>query len=241
MNIQLINEHYQRLAKAGLEIFQNNQIIADDFMFEAPCGLKFTQADQYVQLGAFSYVVSGYVCGVKIGRYCSFGENVQIGRQGHPLNWVSTSPFMYLPNEMIVPMKSISPDQYAGTMQPFPFPPTFLQKTNIGNDVWIGHGAIVLPGVTIGNGAIVAAGAVVTKDVLPYSIVGGNPAVFIRFRIPLTLIPEMESLQWWNYAPADLNKFPVWSPSEFIREFRDARETLTPYETPFRAVSEVVG
>lgn len=56
------------------------------------------------------------------------------------------------------------------------------KKTHVGNDVWIGHGAIIIAGVTIGDGAIVAAGSVVTKDVLPCTIVGGNPAKFIKNR-----------------------------------------------------------
>ena len=55
-------------------------------------------------------------------------------------------------------------------------------KTHVGNDVWIGHGAIILAGVTIGDGAIIAAGSVVTKDVAPCSVVGGNPARFIKDR-----------------------------------------------------------
>ena len=65
------------------------------------------------------------------------------------------------------------------------------KKTYVGNDVWIGYGAIIIAGVTIGDGAIVAAGAVVTKDVPPYSIVGGNPAKVIKYRFSSDIIDEL--------------------------------------------------
>ena len=66
----------------------------------------------------------------------------------------------------------------------------------IGHDVWIGHGAIVLPGRTIGTGAVIAAGAVVTKDVAPYEIVAGNPARFIHAEIAARL----QRLAWWDWS-----------------------------------------
>jgi carbonic anhydrase/acetyltransferase-like protein (isoleucine patch superfamily) len=66
--------------------------------------------------------------------------------------------------------------------------------------VWIGHGAIVLPGRSIGDGAVVAAGAVVTKDVPPYAIVGGNPARVIRPRFPDDTAARLRQLAWWNWS-----------------------------------------
>ena len=63
---------------------------------EAPAGLKRTQYEHSLHLGAFSYQVSGYCFAARIGRYCSIGEAVQIGRQNHPLDWASTSPAFYL-------------------------------------------------------------------------------------------------------------------------------------------------
>ncbi|GES48257.1 hypothetical protein Rhsp01_04500 [Rhizobium sp. NBRC 114257] len=69
----------------------------------------------------------------------------------------------------------------------------------IGNDVWIGHGVIVLPGVKAGNGAVLAAGAVVSKDVQPYTVVGGIPAKFIRERFTRTIAERLTSIAWWDW------------------------------------------
>lgn len=69
----------------------------------------------------------------------------------------------------------------------------------IGNDVWVGMNSMILSGVHIGNGAIIAAGAIVTKDVEPYSIVGGNPARVIKKRFDDTIIKRMEEIEWWNW------------------------------------------
>lgn len=69
----------------------------------------------------------------------------------------------------------------------------------IGNDVWIGYEAVILSGVTIGDGAIVGARAVVTKDVPPYTIVGGVPARSIRRRFDEETIKKLEALRWWDW------------------------------------------
>lgn len=70
----------------------------------------------------------------------------------------------------------------------------------IGNDVWIGYEAVIMAGVHIGNGAIIATRAVVTKDVPPYTIVGGIPAKPIRKRFTDDTIQKLEALQWWNWS-----------------------------------------
>lgn len=71
---------------------------------------------------------------------------------------------------------------------------------NIGNDVWIGYGAVILRGVSIGDGAIVGAGAVVTKDVDPYTIVGGVPAKTIRKRFNEKIIRQLLKIKWWDWS-----------------------------------------
>ena len=69
----------------------------------------------------------------------------------------------------------------------------------IGNDVWIGYEAVIMAGVHIGDGAVIAARAVVTKDVPPYTIVGGTPARKIRMRFEEEIIAKLQQIQWWNW------------------------------------------
>ena len=75
-----------------------------------------------------------------------------------------------------------------------------LEKSDVGNDVWIGYEAVIMAGVHIGNGAIIAARAVVTKDVPPYTIVGGIPAKPIRKRFTDDTVQKLETLKWWNWS-----------------------------------------
>ncbi len=70
----------------------------------------------------------------------------------------------------------------------------------IGNDVWIGHGAVITPGVQIGHGAVIGANAVVTKNVPPYHVVGGVPARFISKRFDNAVIDRLLELEWWNWS-----------------------------------------
>lgn len=79
--------------------------------------------------------------------------------------------------------------------------------TVIGNDVWIGRESIIMPGVKIGDGAIVAAYSVVAKDVPPYSVVGGNPARFIKKRFDEELMELLLALKWWDFEPKKLVEF----------------------------------
>jgi hypothetical protein len=74
----------------------------------------------------------------------------------------------------------------------------------MGHDIWIGHGAIILPGRSIGTGAVVSAGAVVTKDVPSYTIVGGNPAKIIRRRFPENISERLVALAWWDWSHEQL-------------------------------------
>jgi len=74
-----------------------------------------------------------------------------------------------------------------------------VKDTVVEHDVWIGHDAVIMPGVRIGAGAIVAASSVVTRDVPPYAVVGGNPASIIRMRYPVEIISEILELAWWDW------------------------------------------
>ena len=222
------------LRERGVEtLFAPNQVrYPGATILEPPLSLKWMRPEFRLQMDAFSYAVSGYFCAVEIGRYCSFGEDVQIGRQDHPTTWVSTNPFQYL-NAKLFDVGTDFPggEQYdafrshlAGRVAA-----TKAKHTKIGNDVWIGHGAFVRAGVTIGDGAIVAARAVVAKDVPPYSIVAGNPAQVKRYRMSEDMIAAMAEAAWWRFAPWDLQGLPFNEPPAFLDALREREAGLRPY------------
>lgn len=184
---------------------------------EAPSSLKWTQYEHSLHLGAFSYQVSGYCFAARIGRYCSFGEGVQIGRHNHPMDWVSTSPAFYLNSDLF----EIG-DKFSGAKENKSFkfkasrPLPQVELTHIHHDVWIGHGAYIAAGVTIGQGAVVGAHSVVTKDVPAYAVVAGNPAVIKRYRLDPHLISPMLRCEWWRFAPWQLQHLDPADPHSFI-------------------------
>lgn len=157
-----------------------------------------------IQIGKFSYY-SGYhhkhdftecarylhnkrkdVDKLIIGSYCSIGSGaifMMAGNQGHNTQWLSTFPFYFQAN--------IFKDSKNGFEK--------AGNTIIGNDVWIGSEAMINSGITIGDGAIIAARAVVVKDVAPYEVVGGNPAVFIKSRFKDEEIKQLLTMKWWNW------------------------------------------
>lgn len=121
-----------------------------------------------------------------IGRFCQIAHGARFitASANHAMDGLSTYPFPVF-----------DPATIEGYKAAF----RHLPDTVIGNDVWIGHGALILPGVTVGDGAIVGAGAVVTADVAPYTIVAGNPARMIRPRFPERTIAALLRLAWWDW------------------------------------------
>jgi phosphonate metabolism protein (transferase hexapeptide repeat family) len=145
---------------------------------------------EYAQLGDFSYLGPGcMVADAEIGRFCAIAARVRIGAPNHPVDRPSLHRFTYCP------------EYYAPTAQrdhAF-FATRRDSRVVIGHDVWIGHGAIVLPGVTVGHGAVLAAGAVVSRDVAPYTIVGGVPARHIRERFSRDIAARLTRIAWWDW------------------------------------------
>jgi len=211
MPIQLTPTLIEKLQALGVStLHRPGANLPDEVVFEPPCSLKWMGVSHSLHLGAFSYAVSGFYFGCRIGRYCSFGEQVQIGRHPHPMHWASTSPFFY------EQYKDVLDHQLPRGIELNPHrdfkrraPPVTAKLTVIGNDVWIGHGAFILPGVHIGDGAVVAAEAVVTKNVPPYAIVAGSPAKVVRYRFPEEQIESLQTSKWWEFAPWQMKGAPV--------------------------------
>lgn len=125
---------------------------------------------------------------LSIGKYCSIANGVKIFLGGnHRTDWITTYPFSG---------RSLREDfPEAAEIKGHP---TSKGDIFIGNDVWIGRDAKIMSGVTIGDGSVIAAGAVVTSDVLPYEIVGGNPARHISYRFDSSTISDLLEISWWN-------------------------------------------
>lgn len=152
------------------------------------------------KLGNMSYIAEGTSVGfTNIGAFCSIGPNVLLGGLGwHPTDRLSTHPAFYS-SRLQAGTTFVSGDDDI-------YKDNELQHTEVGNDVWIGAGCIVLDGVTIGDGAIVAAGAVVTKDVPPYAIVGGVPAQIIRYRFDINTITALLKWRWWELSNDEIQQ-----------------------------------
>ena len=128
---------------------------------------------------------------LRIGRFCSLSDDVIILLGGeHNVDWVTTYPF----NKLLP-----SASHYPGH-------PKTKGDVVIGNDVWIGRGALILSGVTIANGAVIGAHSVVTKDVPHFSITAGNPARHIRYRFSEETIQSLERMAWWDWPLKRPNK-----------------------------------
>lgn len=217
--------------------------ISDTAVFEPPCSIKWMAIQNEVRLGAFSYAVSGFYSEVSIGRYTSIGEQVQIGRANHALTWVSTSPFFYSRERLFSVGKEFqAADRYHEYLAPLRpnARATALASITIGHDVWIGHGAFIRPGVTIGDGAVVGAMSVVTRDVPPYGVVAGNPASLLRMRLPPDLIAAFLRLQWWRFAPWQLESVNFAAPDQAVRQLEQLEATETPYTPELVRISDLV-
>jgi virginiamycin A acetyltransferase len=118
----------------------------------------------------------------RIGRYCSFAEGVCIFNGNHPLEFKSTHPFFYNTAFGYVEEEMIDRNRLV-----------------IGNDVWIGRNALILPFVKfIGDGSVIGAGAIVTKNVPDFAVVAGNPATIIKYRFTKETAEEIKDSKWWD-------------------------------------------
>ncbi|WP_138465884.1 DapH/DapD/GlmU-related protein [Poseidonocella sp. HB161398] len=148
-----------------------------------------------VGMGDYSYCDrQADIANARIGKFANIAAFARIGATDHPLDTAACHHFLYRSDDY---WDDAAPDADF-------FARRHARIAVIGHDTWIGHGAMVKPGVTLGHGAVVAAGAVVTKDVDPYMIVAGLPAMPLRERLPRALAARMIALGWWDWDHARL-------------------------------------
>lgn len=141
-------------------------------------------------IGDYSYAAgSNQIYYADIGRFVSIASHVRINPGNHPTyDRIAQHHFTYRSA-----LFGFGPDD-----NDF-FDWRRHSKVTIGHDVWIGHAAIIMPGVNVGNGAVIGAGAVVTHDVAPYSVVAGVPAKLMKWRFSQDLIARIEQCRWWDW------------------------------------------
>jgi acetyltransferase-like isoleucine patch superfamily enzyme len=141
------------------------------------------------KIGYYTFIDSGVVFGPSfdsMGMFCSVGQDAIIGPNHHEMDLISTSSAIY---KFSTPLDFIRDKRIADS---YKIKSSHnCRKTRVGNDVWVGARAIILSGVTIGDGAVVGAGTIVTKDIPPYAIVAGNPAMIIRYRFSEQVIKKI--------------------------------------------------
>lgn len=174
-------EHYDRLCFLKNIITNPNIIVGD-----------YTYYDDFQDVNNFEKNVKYHFDFIGdrliIGKFCMIASGVTFIMNGanHKMDGITTYPFNIFGKDWKAVEPKLSDLPYKG-------------DTVVGNDVWIGTNVTIMPGVHIGDGAIIASNATVTRDVPPYSIVGGNPAKEIKKRFSEDKIKELLEMQWWNW------------------------------------------
>ncbi len=164
-----------------------------------------------VIVGYCSYANDSLLRNIEIGRFCSIGRRCSLGAARHFIGGITSHP------------------QFA--------PSAFVRdpKTTSGNDVWIGDNVVVVAGVTVGDGSVLGAGCVVTKDVAPYTIVGGTPARLIRPRFDTTVAEALAASRWWCFGDQALKAFGNESSIDLVANLQaKGFQQLAPHHRPMR-------
>ena len=173
---------------------------------------------QEVTMDDYSYVVNdAQITYTSIGKFCSIAAMTRINPGNHPMQRASQAHFTYRASAYF---------QGESDEAEF-FEWRRGKRVHVGHDVWIGHGAIVLPGRNVGTGAVIAAGAIVTRDVPAYTIVAGNPARAIKRRFPEAVTDRLAALAWWDWDHETLRAaLPDFRKLE-IEEFLEKHEAAS--------------
>jgi len=142
------------------------------------------------QIGDYSYAMEHCdIFNARVGKFSNIASHVRLNATNHPMERATLHHFTYR-------SKDYWPEKERD--EAF-FARRYDAAVTIGHDTWLGHGSTLLPGVSVGNGSVVGAGAVVTRDVAPYTLVGGVPAKPIKHRFAVNIVERMEDLAWWDW------------------------------------------
>jgi acetyltransferase-like isoleucine patch superfamily enzyme len=173
--------------------------------------------------GESTFAVYAEGARIVVGSFCSIHSEARVlGGGEHVLTRASTFPLNAL---LFDRAKRMAPDAVD------------TGPTVIGNDVFVGVGAIVLGGVTVGDGAVIGAGAVVSKPVPPYAVVAGNPAQVARYRFESEIRERLLALRWWDWSDDQIRAMKKWFMSD-IESFLDEAERVHGARSPSPPVSD---
>ena len=167
-------------------------------------------------IGDYSYAVEGtQIAYASIGKFSNIAAHVRIYASKHPMQRASLHHFTYRSSWYF----DGEPDDQAF------FDWRADQRIEIGHDTWIGHGAVIMPGVKIGHGAIIGSNAVVTRDVADFAIAVGVPAKPIRQRFPVEIADRLLALGWWDWEHEKLHRalpdFRALEIEAFLEKYED--------------------
>jgi len=199
--------------------------LTEDPCVHPDCALTDVTFGRYCEVGLGSRIQNSHlddysycdryadIANAQIGKFANIAAFVRIGATDHPMTTASMHHFLY---------RAADYWDDADNDAAF-FAHRRSRRATIGHDTWIGHAAMIKPDVTIGTGAIVASGAIVTRDVAPYSIVAGTPAVTLRDRHDPGLVADLLALAWWDWPHdrlrAALDDFRSLSAAAFVQRY----------------------